>query len=233
MVVGITYTDENMTTSAGVCHDSMRANGFDKAMIKTWADLSTEFRWFNKDILPHKRGAGYWAWKAYLIYTWLLELNEGDILIYSDAGCEWIDNPKHIIDVMDQDLFLFTSGHLHREWCKGDVLAITDKPDALQVQASVIFIRVSDYSRRFIKEWLLWCQMPGLITDEPSIKPNHPDFREHRHDQAILTALAIREGIKLHWWPDAIWFQNQRHRWPDDKYPPMVRHHRKRNHEWA
>lgn len=239
MVTGITYSDENMTKSADLCENSMERNGFDCTFLLSPANISDEFKNINKDIFTGVRGAGcYWLFKPYIINSHIQMMDDGDILIYSDAGVEWIDSAKHIVDVMDQDLFLFTSGHLHHEYCKKDVMnAILGsggsyrRPEQ-QVHAAVIFIRVNDYTRRFVKEWLLWCQMPGLIDDSPSILPNHPDFKDHRHDQSIISCMAIRDGLKLHYWPDKLWFSTQRHRWPEDQYPLLFLHHRKRNEEW-
>lgn len=111
-----------------------------------------------------------------------------------------------------------------------------------QAQASVIFFRVSDYTRAFVKEWLDWCLFEGgrLIDDSPSRLPNHPEFREHRHDQSILTTLAYREGLRLHYWP-AIYNKDgspefiyeKLPEYAGDNYPsPLFHHHRRRNHEW-
>jgi hypothetical protein len=121
-----------------------------------------------------------------------------------------------------------------------------------QCQASVIFFRVSDYSRQFVAEWLKWClhrnrystictdEWRYLIDDSPSIAPNHPEFRENRHDQAILTTLAYREGIKLHWWPSVYnkggspeFVYEKLPEYAGDTYPVLFSHHRKRNHEWS
>jgi hypothetical protein len=37
------------------------------------------------------------------------------------------------------------------------------------------------------------------LTDLPNTcsLPNYPEFRDHRHDQAILSLLARREGVSL------------------------------------
>lgn len=108
-----------------------------------------------------------------------------------------------------------------------------------QVQASVIFFRVSDYTRKFVKEWLDWCLFEGgrLIDDSPSRTPNHPEFQENRHDQAILTTMAYRDGLKLHWWPaiynDGQFTYEKLPVYANDDYPPIFHHHRRRNHEWA
>jgi hypothetical protein len=88
-------------------------------------------------------------------------------------------------------------------------------------------MKVCDNTKDFMREWLAWCQMPGLIDDSPS-QDNWKEFAEHRHDQAILTCLQIKHGYKLHWWPTIY----SDHLPRTDSYPAMFNHHRKRNNEW-
>lgn len=115
-----------------------------------------------------------------------------------------------------------------------DVLAW--QPFGKQAQASVIFFRVNDYTRAFVKEWLDWCLFEGgrLIDDSPSRTPNHPDFIENRHDQAILTTMAYREGIKLHEWFVKYegYTPGRMKGYPRELERPFVFHHRRRNSEW-
>lgn len=235
MIRLITFSDENMTQSAKVCIESAKANGTDIEYSCVPGDITDEFKNTNKDIFTGIRGTGcYWLFKPYLINKVINISNDGDIIIYSDAGVKWINNVREIISRMDQDIFLFSNGHQHVHWCKADILKSILHKDMIedsyqQVQASVIFFKVNDYTRRFIKEWLLFAQMPGLIDDSPSKVPNHPGFQENRHDQAILATMAIREGLTLHYWADSRWYHSQRYRWANDNYPLMFDHHRFRN----
>jgi hypothetical protein len=229
-----------MTQSAEVCVESAMQNGVDftyhykKSIVDIRLDDS--FIEFNEDILKQDRGCGYWLWKPFIIALEMTEMKDGDILIYSDAGVKWINNVNEIISRMDQDIFLFSNGHQHIYWTKMCIMAgICREPipeSYTQVQASVIFFKVNSFTRKFVKEWLLFCQMPGWIDDSESILPNVQGFAENRHDQAILSTLAYKYSIKQHWWADKLWYESQRGRWPDDKYPSMFEHHRKRNNEW-
>jgi len=237
MIYGITYCDESMTRSAELCRESMLANGVENCGVWYQHYINAEFRRFNNEIFEQKRGVGYWLWKPYLIYVSLSTLKDGDYVIYSDAGVEFINNVSHIIDRMDQDVFLFGNNWRHVDWCKGDVLnGIQDATNEKQVQASVIFIRKSAESMKFVKEWLLWCQMPGFIDDSPSVTPNYPTFQEHRHDQAILTCLQIKYGYKLHYWPasysNGAFVYDKLPEYAADNYPVLFNHHRKRNNEY-
>lgn len=261
MIRLVTYADNKMLRALDLCARSAEKNGVDMSFTYQrymvcgepgMAGIYKEFYEFNKEVLDQERGGGYWLWKPYVIYLQMLNAKDGDILIYSDAGVEFVNNVNEIISRMDEDIFFFTNGFPHVEWCKGDVFYSIVKPpvvevrkyddcidiiskyqhpetDPKQVQASVIFFKVNQKTRDFVKEWLLYCQMPGFIDDSPSKLPNYPTFAEHRHDQAILTCLQIKYGYKLHWWPT----QYSEHiRIPGDNYPVIFNHHRKRDNEW-
>lgn len=235
MIRLVTYSNELCSISRMKCAESARKFGADMVFEYEPHNIDTFFRTNNETTLAAERGAGFWLWKPYFVWRALQHCDDGDILVYCDAGVEIITDLNEIVKVMDQDVFLFCNGHQHVHWCKTSVsYAICGAmPDSQQqVQASVIFFKVNDTTRNFIKEWLLWCQMPGFIDDSPSKLPNHPEFAEHRYDQAILTCLAIKYGIKLHFWADAKWYSSQRYRWPGDDYPLMFSHHRRRNSEW-
>lgn len=244
-----------MSRSRMLCAETARKFGADSIFEYEPHHIDGEFYRDNKDILEAKfceSGTrpcnGFWLFKPYFINRVMSHANDGDIVVYVDAGCEIIAPLQSIVDAMDEnkeDVFLFTNGLTHTEWCKMDVMAamlprdhsgqdssIFNYHDQTQVQASAMWIRVNSFTRNFVKEWLLWCQMPGFITDEPSKIKNVETFAAHRYDQAILTNLAKKYCLVLHWWPDARWFESQRYRWPEDKYPSMFIHHRKRNDEF-
>lgn len=250
MIYGITYSDGNMNISRGLCVDSMRVRGVDSASFMTNYDIfedpqQRQFYHFNYEILDNERGAGLWLWKPFVIFDKMQQLSDGDILIYSDAGVEFINSVDHITSRMDQDVWLFGNMFEHEHWCKRECLQMMGMENEIdvwpafgkQVQASVIFIRVSPFSRKFIKEWLLWCQMPGCIETECDPAIQHPQFKEHRHDQAILTNLAIKYDIKLHYWPasynnGAFEYSTDGYDRSVDNYPILFNHHRKRNNEY-
>lgn len=258
MIQHITFADDRMTISAAKASESALHWGASEGQIYTpkyyqahydpgELDINDTFYWLNSEILKNKRGCGFWIWKPWIIADAMRSLKDGEILIYSDAGIEFIAPLKHIIDRMDQDIFFFSNGFPHVEWCKMDaVKAIlpneTDygcnhynggyiSPEferRKQVQASVIFFRVNQKTKDLVKEWLLWCQMPGLIDDSPSKIENYRTFAEHRHDQALLTNLQIKYKYKLHWYP-TIYAEHLREGHDSDDYPALFSHHRKRN----
>jgi hypothetical protein len=236
----ITFTDDHMTIAANICVTSAQQNNVHETKIYGPKDIDQKFRKANAAILDQQRGCGYWLWKPYLIDRELKKMADGDILIYADAGVEIVNNVNHIIDRMQGDVWLFGNKFQHVHWCKADVFIpilsnqYYNAPNR-QVQASVIVIRKSHTSQEFVKRWLEWCCIPGLIDDSPSKLPNHPEFQDHRHDQAVLTCWAIRDNIDLHWWPamyNAGNFTYEKTGY-NDTYPVLFHHHRLRNDDFS
>lgn len=250
----ICYADDQMTISQQLCIKSAKEVGkFDQAFSFTPAGIDKFFYQRHKHILeaPQRGGGyGYWLWKPYIVDQAIRALPDGDILVYCDSGVEWINCFKHLYERMcvesyeaENDIFLFSNGHRHIDWCKAEVITsmlpdhnynLRNYPDKLafkQVQASVMVFQVNGYTRDFCARWLAWSCIPGFI-DDTLRGPQLPEFREHRNDQSILTNLAIEDGIKLHWWP-AQCGHHIKSDYPGDNYPQMFYHHRRRNHEWV
>lgn len=270
----VTFADESMSRARELCVLSARHHGVDKVHEYQPSGVASAFIG-HEAIWNNPKGCGLWAWKPMIINaqlgysvdgvnTQLGHLTDGDILIYADAGVEFIAPVSHITTRMDHDVWLFGNNWEHAHWCKRDAVeavygeswlhnelreAFTgDYNEELvwerfgkQVQASVIFFRVSDWSRAFVAEWLKWCLHDGgrLIDDSPSRLPNHPEFQEHRHDQAILTTMAYREGCRLHYWPAVYnrggtpeFIYGKLSEYAADDYPVLFHHHRRRDHEW-
>ena len=230
MIHHITFTDHNMTISAEKCKASAEKFGCDSSKIYTPKDIRPIFYNQNKAVLSQERGAGYWLWKPYFIQQRLATMKDGEILVYTDAGVEFVSNVQQLIDEMEGDIMVFGNGHRHGDWCKGDVLVhmgADEYVDHDQVQASCVIIRKSKYIFAFIDEWIEWACQKGFIDDTPSFYANEPTFKEHRHDQAILTNLAIREGIKFNRWPAQYALRgNEKY---NNKYGQVFNHHGLRN----
>jgi len=237
-----TYYTPEYSRAAQLCYDSARANGVDAAWATTREQMrKTAVYRNNKALFDQPRGAGYFAWKPFSVLACFDHIANENLIVYADAGVKFIDNVSHIIDRMDQDIFLFGNEWEHYQWCKRDIIeAIMPgspwEAFGKQGQASVIFFRVNDYTRAFVKEWLDWCLFEGgrLVDDSPSRTPNHPEFRENRYDQAILTTMAYRDGIRLHgWFVRYPTFEPARVGYEDDMdMPTMFMHHRWRDSEW-
>jgi hypothetical protein len=171
--------------------------------------IEPEFYQKHQEILSQKRGVGYWLWKPYLILKTLNMMPENDILLYVDrTGIFREGIYKTLALAKDHDITL-SPIHNNRGYIKKIVIdkmlngddSILDKP---QIQANFLLLRNTPKTRKFIEKWLKYCKDFGLINDVPS-KNEYPDFVDHRHDQAILTAIYYqrpKEYNLLRQWPE-------------------------------
>ena len=74
-----------------------------------------------------KNGRGFWwyMWKPFIIYNKLLELNENDILMYCDSGCEIVGQKKlkipDFFQYVKKDKIIGSPSCIEKEWCKYDL----------------------------------------------------------------------------------------------------------------
>ena len=157
---------------------------------------------------PHRRGFGWYAWKPFVIWHALQRLDEGDVVLYVDADTAPIAHLGALFVKCEQDggVMLFASeGHRQSEWCKWDCYAAmgVDRFAPMDQQAGVarfmLFQRGPWKSTQFLMEWLAYCVNPLANTFDLSVLgPERPEFVEHRAEQAIMTNLAHKYGLRLY-----------------------------------
>jgi hypothetical protein len=69
--------------------------------------------------------------------------------------------------------------------------------NALDCWAGAVVIRKTDKTVQMMQEWLEMASNYENITDSPSKIPNSPLFREHRHDQSLLSIVLHKNNIYL------------------------------------
>jgi len=157
---------------------------------------------------PHKRGFGWYAWKPLVILQTLAQLPDGDLVLYVDADTVPIASLSVLFDICAHDggVMLFASeGHRQVEWCKRDCYIVMGQDDAryYDVQAGVarfaVFQKGSWLATQILSEWLAYAIHPLATTFDPSVLgPELPGFIEHRAEQAILSNLAHKYGLRLY-----------------------------------
>lgn len=150
----------------------------------------------------HMRGFGYWIWKSYIVKRRLSEINDGDVLLYADAGCTLNQLGakrfrEYICKLKDNDFGMLVfeqQGLIERQWTKGDLLKFTKNRGATaQFWAGAFMLRKTPTTIQFVDEYYDLCHNHfNLITDSPSVTPNAIDFIENRHDQSAFSCLAKR-----------------------------------------
>jgi hypothetical protein len=217
----ITYATKPYYHQQRLLAASARRVGISKHALWTDSRLKqTEFHRNNQEILNSPRGAGYWAWKPYLIKVELEAASSGDFVFYYDVGhARWPHRVTESLvsilkwcEVENGGLFpgiYVPENGRNARWTKREcfVQMNCDNPtywNHPQIQATFSIWQKNPESIRIVDEWLKWCITPGVITDAVSSSSveNFPDFVDHRHDQSILTNILIRNGIRCYGRPD-------------------------------
>ena len=177
----------------------------DKFYGYTPKDIDEDFKRKNKYILEKGRGNGYWLWKPYFLYKTLKEkLNYGDYLIYSDAAIMYVDLAQKLVDFLNEknlEMYLHRLPHLEKYYTKRDafILLGVDQPfytETGQFNAAFQIYKKTKFTEFFLSEYLYYAQDKRIITDDPNELGynNYEGFRDHRHDQSILSLLTKKYG---------------------------------------
>ena len=88
-----------------------------------------------------------------------------------------------------------------RKYSKRDAFIImgVDNPvfsETNQYMAGIQIYKKSEYTIKFIQEWLFYCQDIRIITNQKNTlgQPNYQGFVENRHDQTALSLLIKKYG---------------------------------------
>ncbi len=165
--------------------------------------------WFH----PSQRGFAFWSWKPFIIHHALQQVQNGDIVIYSDIGRPWVRLFHHSLstveqwlDELDQDImpgiYIPYTGTIEN-WTKATTLNQMGafSPDILNsppIQTSFSVWRKTPATMKLAEEWEEKCRHFSLIGDYVASTdiPNGPSFKAHRHDQAIFSILCFMHNIK-------------------------------------
>jgi len=201
----------------------------------------------NKYILDKPRGSGLWFWKPYIILdAFEQECDEGDIVLYSDAGLKVIGNLDPLFKVAQSDpnggrvLFKLPAvgvpSHKARIYTKRDCFVLTGCDEEKYWNTDMLNGAVSLWKKtpeniEFLNEWLQYLKDPRIITDDPNIcgKPNFIEFRDHRHDQAVLTILATKYNLEIYRDPTQ-YGEEEQDAFKNSPYPQLFYHHRNFKH---
>lgn len=208
MNILVNFSGKNFEESRLRLNASAVKFGIDKVYSYDESHIrNSAFYIVNKLILDQPVGAGYWLWKPYLIDEAMKSAQEGDVIVYSDSGIEIIQELSPLFDICNEkSIVLFRNAYLRNRYLiKRDCYVLmhcNEKKywNGPHVDASFCLFRNNQSSRKFVSEWLSCCTDARILTDLPNVmgKKNFWGYKFHRHDQAVLSLLAIRYGLELY-----------------------------------
>ena len=176
-------------------------------------DLPPMFTEVYKDILSLDRGGGYWIWKMAVIEMAMDSMDEGDVLVYVDAGCKinkegamLFQEYLQVLQESPYDMIGFQIGHTEQKWTTEAIFQAfnVSKDDPIrtthQIMATSLFLRKGNH----LRQWLARVNQvlmhdPFLITDKYNGqgKSAYPGFKDNRHDQSIFSVSRKQMGCIL------------------------------------
>jgi len=166
---------------------------------------ATQFYQENKELLDIEMGCGYWAWKPYIILEKLKDISDEDYIIYMDASRYETDGFKNsclgVIEHMQRnsiDLIPgFQTNDQNWKMIKPSCLnyfnlnneEFKNQPN---VFTSPMFLKKSEFTVNFIKEWMKECKIENNISHQDL---SNIGGKIHIYDQAILNCLLYKYKI--------------------------------------
>lgn len=202
MIVAINYSNETFKKAARLNSFTAKHLGkVDKVISYSPNDVDENFKIKNFKIFENKRGDGCWLWKPYFINKTLLELNEYDYLVYVDSGISYLSNVNYLIDkmdIVDQDIFYTQTPLLEVQYTHPEVIKkVNGEPYKFtnQAQAGLMIIKKTNFSMKFIQEWLELCQDFDLLTGNFNNDNFEPLYVSHREDQSLFSILTKKYNL--------------------------------------
>ncbi len=172
--------------------------------------LDQSFRDKYKEILSEPRGAGYWIWKHEIIDKSLKDLDENDLVVYSDAGSSFNYFAKNKFFNYIEELnssefgnFLFECESKHKEiqytssnlFDYFNVNIESEIAKSTQLEATHMIFKKNKHTENYFREYKkLLDKDPYLITDKYNDGDNHHEFKDNRHDQSVFSLLTKTLG---------------------------------------
>lgn len=207
---------------------------FDKVFEFTPKDIADEYCDKHRDIFSISRGNGLWLWKPYFIDKVLNECDDGDVICYVDSGAFFVKRIDKLIASFREQEKIWVSDCPLLESCFTKSICFKeldcdtkDIKNSNQIQATYLMMICCEETKKFVKEWLYYCENLNLMSPEGGLaltEKRGVQFVAHREDQSILSLLCKKKGIQPHKDP------SQRGRYPqtfyNDNYAYCVPEHK-------
>lgn len=227
----VSFATKRFEKSQKILEEKCYKLGANKIFSYKTSDIDSSYVKKNKKAFSSSRGAGYWIWKPYIIKEALKNINQNEVLIYIDSGAYPIADLNNL--VFEEDISCFEMfDKYNKNWTKFDCFYLMNCLEkkflnAKQCLGGFQIYKNTDKSNKFVEEYLYYCEKEDnrCITDEQSQYGKELEgFKEHRHDQSVLTNLCIKYNISIHRDPSQ-WGNKFVDKY-QDKYPQVFNLHR-------
>jgi hypothetical protein len=214
----VTYGDALYTDlKTQFIQSAVSSHFFDKIHAFSHQDIDPVFYANIYEPIMSCKGGGYWIWKPYFVKRVLDQIEDGDVLIYCDAGSRINRNGEkrfedYINMVLQSPTGSLDFGLFWREYqyTKREVFEFFQSPPQIinsgQLVGGILLLKKCPHTEMLVNKWYdTAVNHPFLFTDN-SVQQQHPGFIEHRHDQSIFSV--IRKTYGAHILANETYFQD-------------------------
>lgn len=200
-ITAVNFADVSFSTQQKYSSWSLRNIGkVDDIISYTPKDIKEYIESYPEFKKYYYKGYGNYFWKPYIIQKALEEVEENDFLIYMDSGTFILKNLSPLFNYLNKigkDILVFESALIAKQWTKKDTFILMQADSSkyhnvCQLLAGYIVIKKTKKSLDFIEKYRSFCSDERIISDKKNVMglPNDDSYKEHRHDQSVLTILA-------------------------------------------
>jgi hypothetical protein len=199
-IVSLSFADDAFKRSKERYRAELEGTGvFDEIIFLQPEDLGYDFYKRHTPFIERvKRAHGHWIWKPYIICAQLEKMQDGDILVYGDAGNSITGTPEEfhtlVHSVVETPGIIADQHNRLGAHCKKDVIRrmgvnVDEYRYRPVAEANRIIIQNSLTMRTAMIDWYEACCDYRNIDDSESEEPNFPEFLFHRHDQSVFSVV--------------------------------------------
>jgi len=201
-----------------------KSDFFDKIIVYTEKDFDQDFLNKYQNLMKNNIGYGFWIWKSYFVKKTFDIMNNGDILIYADAGCSIINtlesskkfkiylnlvktHPSGSLGFqMDIPEELYTKSLIFKELDINFDGHSDEFRKSGQLVGGIFFLCKCPKSIELVESFYTQSQKIDLIDNTFDMNKEISEFKAPRNDQSIFSILRKKFGSLLI--PDSTWFPN-------------------------
>lgn len=193
-----------------LCKQAKKFEIFDEIIGLTEKDLQNDNEFWSKHkdfINSNSRGYGYWIWKPFIIKKTLEKMNDNDILLFLDCGCElnYLAKNKFLeyLELVKTKKIMGTKpSSSDYDYTKMDLIKFMNMEKNIeelkkkQMQSGVVLmLKCDDIVNLYNENYDICSNNYNLIDDSSSIEKNFDEFKENRHDQSVLSLLVKKYNL--------------------------------------
>lgn len=162
----ISFANNGYMNTERIFNEAQDSGFFETISIKNENNISDFINKHRKFIKKNKDGYGRFIWKPKIIFDALNTINEGEFLVYSDAGSHINKNGKktfeeylnRMSDEKPIGIFSTSDNYTIKEYVKRDIIMhyypeFDTQENVTYAYAGIIIIKKNNFSLKFIEEY--------------------------------------------------------------------------------